>query len=91
MQLLKGRGKIYGPDKTFLGEVDYEINYRLPDSGMKWLGEITPVNGIMPVGEYILELQDGCRGPCSVCIKTTSSFGLVVDSFNVEGIGPLTS
>jgi hypothetical protein len=91
MQTVRGRGKIYDAEGTFLSEVDYEIHYRnsVQNSGREWRGEITPDNGIMPSGNHIIELEDGRRGPCTIGINTYSSFGLVVDSFDVEGTGPL--
>ena len=91
MQTLRGKGKIYDSKGNFLSEVVYDIYIinSTPGSGLKWRGEITPDNGIMPTGEHILELDDGRRGCCVISTSTYSSFGLVVDSFGVEGTGPL--
>ena len=91
MQILRGKGKIYDINENYIDEVTYDIYNRSSSgaSGAEWRGEITPSNGIMPVGNHIIELDDGRRGPCIISIKTTSSFGLVIDSYNVEGTGPL--
>jgi len=91
MQTLRGKGKIYDSNETFLDEVDYDIYYKPPagTSRPEWQGEITPANGIMPTGDHVIELDDGRRGPCVIRIRTNSSFGLVVDSFDAEGTGPL--
>jgi hypothetical protein len=93
MQTLRGKGKIYDTDGSFLSEVVYDIYYRTKVKKIwpEWRGEITPNDGIIPSGNHILELEDGRRGLCIVSIKTSSSFGLVVDSFDVEGTGPLTN
>jgi len=92
MQIFRGKGKIYDSSENFVDEATYEIYHKSPNesAGAVWWGEITPVKGIMPVGNYIIELDDGRRGPCITRMKTTSSFGLVVDSYNLEGTGPLT-
>jgi hypothetical protein len=87
MKVLRGKGKLYNAGGTFLGRVDYDINYQNPASGKEWSGEIIPESGIIPAGEHILELEDGRQARCIIRIKTTSSFGLVVDSFDVEGAG----
>jgi hypothetical protein len=91
MRNFRGKGKIYDSKMTYLSEVVYDIYDKYPagNSGAKWRGEITPDNGIMPMGNHIIELDDGRRGPCIIKINTYSSFGLVVDSFDVEGTGPL--
>lgn len=91
MQIFRGKGKIYDSSENYVDEVTYDIHDRSSTdaSETEWRGEITPNNGIMPVGNHIIELDDGRRGPCVISIKATSSFGLVVDSYNVEGTGPL--
>jgi hypothetical protein len=88
MQNLHGKGKLYDTGENLIGEVHYDISLKSP--GAEWWGEIIPGNGIMPVGSYIIELEDGRRGPCNTKIRTNSSFGLVVDSFDIEGAGPLS-
>lgn len=88
MQNLRGQGKLYDTGNNLVGEVTYDISLKSP--GAEWHGEITPGNGIMPVGSYIIELADGRRGDCKTTIKTNNSFGLVVDTFAVEGTGPLS-
>lgn len=92
MRNFRGKGEIYDSKMTYLSEVVYDIYDKSPagDSGADWRGEITPDNGIMPMGSHIMELDDGRRGTCTIKINTYSSFGLVVDSFEVEGTGPLT-
>ena len=92
MQVFRGKGKIYDNSENYIDEVTYNIYHSSQDesSGPEWWGEITPSNGIMPVGNHIIELDDGRRRPCIISIKTTSSFGLVVDSYNLKGTGPLT-
>jgi hypothetical protein len=87
MQTLRGKGRIYNSRGDCLGEVDYEI-FRNESTG-EWWGEITPEIAIMPMGSCIVELENGARGPCAVRMRTNSSFGLVIDSFDVLGSGPL--
>lgn len=91
MQIFRGKGKIYDCHENFLDNVTYEIHLQTPteSTGAEWWGEITPDNGIMPVGKYIIELDDGRRGRCLTSMKTNSSFGLVVDTYHLEGTGPL--
>jgi hypothetical protein len=64
MQNFRGKGKIYDKNMTFLSEVIYDIYFESPDkeSGMEWRGEITPADGIMPMGDNILEMKDGKAG-----------------------------
>lgn len=90
MQNFRGKGKIYDKNMDFLSEVIYDIYFKSFDkeSGTEWRGEIAPKDGIMPMGDHTLELKDGRWGPCTIKINTYSSFGLVVDSFDVEGTGP---
>ncbi len=92
MQVFRGKGKIYDSSENYLDEVTYEIFHKpsTDSAESQWYGEITPSKAIMPVGNYIIELEDGRKGPCNIGLKTTSSFGLVVDSFNLKGTGPLT-
>jgi hypothetical protein len=90
MQTLRGRGKIYDSHGDYLDEITYEIFLKSRNGGgAEWQGEITPDNGIMPVGNHIIELEDGRRGPGVTGINTYSSFELVVDSYSVRGTGPL--
>jgi hypothetical protein len=92
MQIFRGKGKIYDSSENYLDEVTYEIRHKSPTepAGPEWWGEITPDRDIIPIGNYIIELEDGRRGPCITTMKTTSSFGLVFDSYNLEGTGSLT-
>jgi hypothetical protein len=90
MKILRGRGKIYTSQGEYLDEVTYEIYLKSSNgTGTEWLGEITPDAGILPVGNHIIELEDGRRGTGITGINTYSSFELVVDSFSIEGTGPL--
>jgi hypothetical protein len=88
MQTLRGKGKLYASGGDCLGEVNYEI-HRNGSAGEEWWGEITPMEGIMPSGRCAIELEDGRRGPVTIRLRTNSSFGLVVDSFDIRGDGPL--
>ena len=92
MQIFRGKGKIYDSSKNYIDEVTYDIYHKSPTepNEAEWWGEITPNKDIMPAGNYIIELDDGRKGPCIIKTKTTSSFGLVVDSYDLEGNGPLT-
>ena len=91
MQVIRGKGKIYDINENYLDEVNYEIHLKSnKTAGAEWWGEITPQKDIMPVGNHIIELEDGRRGPCVTQMNTYSSFGLVVDSFKLQGTGPLT-
>jgi hypothetical protein len=91
MQIFRGKGKIYDSSENYLDEVTYEIFHKSSTDSAEpeWYGEITTSKAIMPVGRYIIELDDGRKGPCIIRLKTTSSFGLVIDSFDLEGAGPL--
>ena len=91
MEVFRGKGKIYDSSENLIDEVTYEIHIKSnKPAGAEWWGEITPQKDIMPVGNYILEMEDGRRGSCVTQMNTYSSFGLVVDSFNLQGIGPFT-
>ena len=91
MQILRGRGKIYTSQGEYLDKVTYDIYLKSRNgTGTEWQGEITPDSGIMPFGEYIIEVEDGRRGHGTIGINTYSSFELVVDSFSIKGTGPLT-
>ena len=92
MQILRGKGQIFDIHESYIGKVKYYIEHKATNEndGGEWRGEITPDNGIILTGNYIIELEDRRKGTCIVGMKTTSSFGLVFDSFSVEGTGPLT-
>jgi hypothetical protein len=90
MQTLRGKGKIYNSRGDCLSDVDYEIHLN-GSSAQEWWGEITPREGIMPMGSCMIELENGQRGPCAIRMRTNSSFGLVIDSFDILGSGPLGS
>lgn len=86
MQIYRGRGKIYTSQGEYLDEVTYDIYLESRNgTGMEWQGEITPDSGIIPVGNHIIELEDGRRGLGIIGINTYSSFELVVDSFSIKG------
>jgi hypothetical protein len=92
MQILRGKGKIYDSSENYLDEVTYEIHQKSPaeSDGREWWGEITLDKCMMLAGNCIIELNDGRRGLCTTKMKTTSSFGLAFDSYNLEGTGSLT-
>ena len=92
MQIYRGRGKLYDSRHRYLDDITYEIFCKSSQKsdGAEWRGEITPDNGIMPLGSHVIELDDGRRGTCNIKVKTTSSFELVVDSYDIEGTGALT-
>jgi hypothetical protein len=92
MQIFKGKGKIYDNSENYLDEIIYEIHQKSPaeSDGKEWWGEITLDKCIILTGNYIIELNDGRRGPCVASMKTHSSFGLAFDSYNLEGTGSLT-
>jgi hypothetical protein len=87
MQTLRGQGRLYDSRGECLGEMIYEI-FQNGSGGEEWWGEITPREGVMPAGKCVIELENGLRGPGTVRMRTNSSFGLVVDSFDVRGSGP---
>jgi hypothetical protein len=91
MQISRGKGKIYDSSENYLDEVTYEIHQKSPaeSDGREWWGEITLDKCVMLAGNYIIELDDGRRGLCTTKMKTTSSFGLAFDSYNLEGTGSL--
>ncbi len=88
MQILRGNGKLFDGRGNCLGEIKYDI-HRNGSTGEEWWGEITPQEGIMPQGDCIIELDNGLRGAGTIRMRTNSSFGLVVDSFDIKGNGPL--
>lgn len=89
MQILRGRGKIYTSRGEYLDKVTYEIYLKSRnDTGTEWRGDITPDSGIIPLGNHIIELEDGRRGTGSIGINTYSSFELVADSFSIKGTSP---
>lgn len=92
MLIFRGKGKIYDSRQNYLDEVTYEIHQKsLAESdGREWWGEIILDKCMMPAGNYIIELNDGRRGTCIAHMKTTSSFGLAFDSYNLEGTGSFT-
>ena len=90
MQVTRGKGKLYDSSNNFVDEVSYAI-YNISLTGnptTRWWGEILPSQAILPIGSYIIELEDGHRGPCRTSMNTYSSFDFVVDSVHVEGTGP---
>jgi hypothetical protein len=90
MQTLRGRGKLFNSRGEYMDEVTYDIYVKSRNgTGTEWQGEITPDSGIIPVGNHIIELEDGRRGTGITGINTYSSFELVVDSFSIKGTGPL--
>ena len=89
MKTFRGRGKIYNSQGEYLDEVTYEIYIKSRNgTGTEWTGEITPDSGILPVGNHIIELEDGRRGTGITGINTYSSFELVVDSYSIKGTSP---
>jgi hypothetical protein len=92
MQILRGKGKIYDSRENYINEVTYEIYQKSPaaSDGGEWWGEIILDKCVMLKGNLIIELDDGRRGHCMTTMKTTSSFGLAFDSYNLKGMGALT-
>ena len=91
MQVFRGTGKLYDNSENFIDNVTYEIHLQSNQPAQPiWWGEITPQKDIMPVGNFIIELEDSRRAPCISRMNTYSSFGLVVDSYRLEGTGPLS-
>ena len=89
MQILRGRGKIYTSQGEYLDKVTYDIYLKSRNgTGTEWQGEITPDSDIIPLGNHIIELEDGRRGTGITGINTYSSFELVVDSFSIKGTSP---
>ena len=90
MQIFRGKGKLYDSRKNFVDDITYEIHLKSNKTAKPlWWGEIIPQKDIMPVGNYIIELEDGRRGTCTTRMNTYSSFGLVTDSFSMEGTSPI--
>jgi hypothetical protein len=90
MQVFRGKGRLYDSRENFVDDVTYEIHLKSNNSARPvWWGEIVPRKDIMPVGNYILELEDSRRGTCITKMNTYSSFGLVVDSYSLEGTSQL--
>ena len=90
MQVFRGKGKIYDSNDKFIDEVTYEIHLKSnKPAGPVWWGEIIPQKDIMPVGNHIIELEDGRRGTCITRMNTYSLFGLVTDSYSLEGTNQL--
>jgi len=60
-----GIGKLYKPESKFIGEVDLKL---LIESGKDWTGELvlTEYRRLQDGDGYIIELEDGRRGRCSL-------------------------
>ena len=90
METIRGRGKIFTSQGKYLDEITYEIHLKSGNgTGADWWGEIIPDSGIMPVGNHVIEIEDGRRGAGTAGVNTYSSFELVVDSFSIKGTEPL--
>lgn len=93
MQVLRGKGRIYDTNENYLDEVTYEIHQEAAgkNGGGEWRGEMILDNCVKMTGRCIIELSDGRRIPCLTMMKTTSSFDLAFDHYELQGTGPLTS
>ena len=90
MQILRGKGKLYDSNGKYVDDVTYEIHLKSnKPTRPAWWGEIIPQKDIMPVGNHIIELEDGRKGTCITSMNTYSSFGLVTDSYSLEGTSPI--
>jgi hypothetical protein len=89
MQFFKGKGKIYDTNEQYLDEVTYEIQQESPgkNGSKEWRGEIILDNCVKLTGKCIIELSNGRRFPCITRMKTTSSFDLAFDHYELEGTG----
>ena len=65
MSLKVGSGKLYRFDNEFIVNVNYQF---YDEAGAGWWGELVPAEykPLTDGGGYIIELQDGLRGSCSL-------------------------
>jgi hypothetical protein len=66
-------GKLYkARDGEFLAEVNYQL---LDDSAVGWWGELTltEYQRIKDGDGYMIELEDGCKGKCSLRKKVNKA------------------
>ena len=64
-----GRGKLYlAGSEQFVGMIDYQIYEELAGWAGHWWGELTLTESlsIHESGKYIIELEDGRKGRCSL-------------------------
>ena len=65
MSIRAGSGKLYKYDNQFIVNVSYQF---YDNSEFSWWGELVP-SEYKPIVEgsgYIIEIEDGRRGPCSL-------------------------
>ena len=80
-------GKLYGSDN---GEFVDSINYQLYDeSEARWWGELILANykQLSDIGSYIIELEDGRKGRCSLRKRVNRAVSGVPSLFHYQFIG----
>ena len=86
-----GEGKLYKSDKEFIVNVDYQFH---DESDVGWWGELVPTEytGRLRDGEgFVLELEDGRRGYCSLRRRINRAVSGVppIYHYTFRGRGPI--
>jgi len=94
MLVISGIGKLYDADgKQFVATINYQI-WEKPQTEHtlgEWEGEFTVDHVIWPLGEHILELEDGRRRKV-ILVGIGNTFlqsGQTIYNYPFQGSGPL--
>jgi hypothetical protein len=71
-----GTGKLYKPENKFITEVEFKL---FIESGNNWSGELIPTEykRLQDADGYIIELEDGRKGRCSLRRRTNRAVSSV--------------
>jgi len=94
MEIIKGTGNLYDADgKQALSTVAYQIWWEPPTecNHEEWRGEFAADQEVLPLGEHVIELEDGQRGNCLLVRETIARLCVfpIAYSYSFEGIGAL--
>lgn len=93
MQVISGTGKLYNAGgKEVIAVVSHQV-WEKPITGNapgEWGGEFLVDRVIWPSGEYIIELENGRRGTCTIDIEQEINDCPVNYRYGVKGSGALT-
>ena len=93
-EISRGRGKLsLANSEHFVSGINYQIHEELNDEPPRWWGEFTLTN-VKNIGEndrYVIELEDGRKGKCSLKRRINRAVILVPPRFIylVQGTGLL--
>jgi hypothetical protein len=90
--VFRGAGSLRAPDdKGFIAAITYQLWEKPPTETARgeWWGNFT-LDHIIGSGEYIIELEDGRRGTCSIRANIQRVRGIGnIYRYNFEGSGLL--